>query len=224
MTKEELEKDYYADRPTEPYSDDDNPNDWANIAHYAEENLEKAFKRIEELEKELEFEKSVNGEFSAMEKLRELKKENAELENEKCELLGIIQGKDKAIADLRDNYENFKAVAEPEIKSLKEENAELKESLKTAYKKGMRHMAKALKDYDRTEGAWTDYFEHTVDKVLQREQVDFEEYGTLADQLTKAKELLKWALHSDVEHTDSAEFEKKWEEAEQFLKDSEVEK
>lgn len=47
---EELEKDYYADRPTEPYSDDDSPNDWANIAHYAEENLEKAFKRIEELE------------------------------------------------------------------------------------------------------------------------------------------------------------------------------
>ena len=52
MTKEELEKDYYADRPTEPYSDDDSPNDWANIAHYAEENLEKAFKRIAELEQE----------------------------------------------------------------------------------------------------------------------------------------------------------------------------
>ena len=50
MTKEELEKDYYADRPTEPYSDDDSPNDWANIAHYAEENLEKAFKRIAEHE------------------------------------------------------------------------------------------------------------------------------------------------------------------------------
>ena len=71
------------------------------------------------------------------------------------------------------------------------ENAELKENLKTAYRKGMRHMAKALKDYDRTDGAWTDYFEHTVDKVLQREQLDFEEYGTLADQLTKAKELLE---------------------------------
>ena len=54
MTEEELEKDYYADRPTEPYSDDDNPNDWANIAHYAEENLEKAFKRIAELEAQIE--------------------------------------------------------------------------------------------------------------------------------------------------------------------------
>ena len=69
--------------------------------------------------------------------------------------------------------------------------AELKEKLKTAYRKGMRHMAKALKDYDRTDGAWTDYFEHTVDKVLQREQLNFEEYGTLAEQLTKAKNALK---------------------------------
>lgn len=74
---------------------------------------------------------------------------------------------------------------------LEKENAELKENLKTAYRKGMRHMAKALKDYDRTDGAWTDYFEHTVDKVLQREQLDFEEYGTLADQLTKAKVALR---------------------------------
>lgn len=54
MTKEELEKDYYANRPIEPYTDDDSSNDWANIAHYAEENLEKAFKRIVELEKEVE--------------------------------------------------------------------------------------------------------------------------------------------------------------------------
>ncbi|MBR7080697.1 MAG: hypothetical protein IKI40_09290 [Treponema sp.] len=52
MTEEELEKDYYADRPIEPYSDDDSPNDWANVAHYAEENLEKVFVRIGGLEKE----------------------------------------------------------------------------------------------------------------------------------------------------------------------------
>lgn len=54
MTKEELEKNYYADRPIEPYSSDDCPNDWANIAHYAEENLERAFKRIVELEAQIE--------------------------------------------------------------------------------------------------------------------------------------------------------------------------
>ena len=53
MTKEELEKNYYANRPIEPYSIDDCPNDWANIAHYAEENLERAFKRIVELKEEL---------------------------------------------------------------------------------------------------------------------------------------------------------------------------
>ena len=39
---------------------------------------------------------------------------------------------------------------------------------KTAYIKGIRTMANALKDYDRTDGAWTDYFEHTVEKVLNR--------------------------------------------------------
>lgn len=34
--------------------------------------------------------------------------------------------------------------------------------------------------------------------------------------LIKAKELLKWALHSDPEHDE--DFDQKWEEAEQFLK------
>ena len=52
MTKEELEREYYSRRPTEPYSEDDSPNDWANIVQYAEENLDKAFKTIAELEKE----------------------------------------------------------------------------------------------------------------------------------------------------------------------------
>ena len=70
MTEEELEREYYGRRPTEPYSEDDSPNDWANIMQYAEENLGKAFKAI------------------------------AELEKEKCELLGIIQGKDKVIQEL----------------------------------------------------------------------------------------------------------------------------
>lgn len=46
-------------------------------------------------------------------------------------------------------------------------NAELKGIGKTAYIKGIRTMANALKKYDREEGAWTDYFEHTVDKVLK---------------------------------------------------------
>ena len=76
MTEEELEREYYGRRPTEPYSEDDSPNDWANIVQYAEENLGKAFKAI------------------------------AELEKEKCELLGIIRGKDKVIQELeKENVE-----------------------------------------------------------------------------------------------------------------------
>ena len=77
-----------------------------------------------------------------------------------------------------------------ELAQALEEKAKLKTELKTAYRKGMRHMAKALKDYDKKFGAFTDYFEHTVDIVLQKEQVAFEEYGTLADQLLKAKSIL----------------------------------
>ena len=81
-----------------------------------------------------------------------------------------------------------------------EEIEKLRTELKTAYRKGMRHMAKALKDYDRKFGAWTDYFEHTVDIVLQKEQVAFEEYGTLADQLLKAKSII--ALFLDAKDND----------------------
>ena len=80
---------------------------------------------------------------------------------------------------------------------LKEETEGLKTELKTAYRKGMWHMAKALKDHDRKFGAWTDYFEHTVDTVLQKEQVAFEEYGTLADQLLKAKSILALFLYAN---------------------------
>ena len=101
---------------------------------------------------------------------------------------------------------------------LEKENAELKEKLKTAYRKGMRHMAKALKDYDRTDGAWTDYFEHTVDKVLQREQLDFEEYGTLADQLTKAKRIIQEFL--DLNYSEFTKTNAVFLHADKFLKES----
>lgn len=84
-----------------------------------------------------------------------------------------------------------------ELAKALEEIAKLKTELKTAYRKGMRHMAKALKDYDRKFGAFTDYFEHTVDTVLQEEQVAFEEYGTLADQLLKAKSILVLFLEAN---------------------------
>lgn len=47
-------------------------------------------------------------------------------------------------------------------------NEEHEGKCKTAYIKGIRTMANALKDYDRTDGIWTDYFEHTVEEVLNR--------------------------------------------------------
>ena len=50
----------------------------------------------------------------------------------------------------------------------KKANEENEGKCKTAYIKGIRTMANALKDYDRTDGFWTDYFEHTVDKVLKK--------------------------------------------------------
>lgn len=84
-----------------------------------------------------------------------------------------------------------------ELAQALEEIAKLKTELKTAYRKGMRHMANALKDYDRNVGPCTDYFEHTVDAVLQKEQVKFEEYGTLADQLSKAKSILVMFLDAN---------------------------
>lgn len=55
---------------------------------------------------------------------------------------------------------------ELQIEKLKKEQ---KEKIKTACIKSIRHFANVLKDYDRTQGAWTDYFEHTVDKVLKEE-------------------------------------------------------
>ena len=43
MTYLDFEKEYIKDRPTEPYSDNEDASDWANIAHYAEDNLQRAF-------------------------------------------------------------------------------------------------------------------------------------------------------------------------------------
>ena len=44
--------------------------------------------------------------------IKELQEEIAELEKEKCELLGIIQGKDNAIAELEEQLEITKSIIE----------------------------------------------------------------------------------------------------------------
>ena len=39
----DFEKEYIKDRPTEPYSENEDASSWANIVYYAEDNLQKAF-------------------------------------------------------------------------------------------------------------------------------------------------------------------------------------
>ena len=43
MTYMNFEKEYIKDRPTEPYSENEDASDWANLTRYAEDNLQKAF-------------------------------------------------------------------------------------------------------------------------------------------------------------------------------------
>lgn len=108
MTEEELRKDYYADRPSEPYSDDDRPSDWANIAHYAEENLENAFKRIEELEKE-------NAELRKVAEFQQSSNMSRHFENKKLkEGLAVgstfnkaLNSMNKSLEEERDKYRNM---------------------------------------------------------------------------------------------------------------------
>lgn len=138
MTKEELEREYYGRRPTEPYSEDDSPNDWANIVQYAEENLGKMFKAI------------------------------AELEKEKCELLGIIQGKDKVIQEL-----------EKENAELKEKVSYLEDNLRVARKdrKNLQlKVGKGLKEFIKD-------CPYSALKLYAN--------GYYVEQLTKAKEVIK---------------------------------
>ena len=72
----------------------------------------------------------------------------------------------KLLEDVRDNIVNaFQDGAEF---GYNKANEEYEGKCKTTYIKGIRTMANALKNYDRTDGAWTDYFEHTVEEVLKR--------------------------------------------------------
>ena len=68
-----------------------------------------------------------------------------------------------------------KGVLTDKVAELEEQIEKMKSDSKTAYIKGIRTMANALKEYDRTDGAWTDYFEHTVDKVLKNLLKEFSE-------------------------------------------------
>jgi hypothetical protein len=43
MTYLDFEKEYIKDRPIEPYSENEDASDWANLTRYAEDNLQRAF-------------------------------------------------------------------------------------------------------------------------------------------------------------------------------------
>ncbi len=43
MTYLDFEKEYIKDRPIEPYSENEDSSDWANLTRYAEDNLQRAF-------------------------------------------------------------------------------------------------------------------------------------------------------------------------------------
>ena len=52
-----------------------------------------------------------------------------ELEKEKCELLGIIQGKDKAIADLKKENAAYRDISESKIENLKDDVRALRKQI-----------------------------------------------------------------------------------------------
>lgn len=128
-------------------------------------------------------------------KYRQLQKENAKLKQINSEGLAQL------------NLENGKLIIENE--NLRKENAELKEqiSIKDILIKELQEQRVYWKE---SSFDWRHKF-FKLDKVKRLIKKD--------KQLTKAKNLLKWALHSDPEHDE--DFEKKWKEAEQFLKDLE---
>lgn len=84
---------------------------------------------------------------------------------------GYEQGKnnERELQCGKKNYEKDIARLEKENEQLKAQIEKMKLDQKTAFDKGIKHLAKKLKEYDRINGASTDYFEHTVNKVLKWE-------------------------------------------------------
>ena len=95
----------------------------------------------------------------------------------------------------------YLAGAEPrekQIEELKRENAELKTDYEV--------LSCSVGDFGKLQ-----------DKLEEEQRKN----NGLSDNLTKAIELLKWALHSDPEHDNLVDFDTKWKEAEQFIKENE---
>lgn len=130
---------------------------------------------------------------------RDICKEPCKLLQDACLIAGKVKELERENADLRDNYDQFKASAIPEIERLQKENAELKETLKT---------------YNGC-GDWDNDF-HACRVYLQHEELQM-----YIDQLTKAIEIIKEFIrleYADFTNGDySNELSKVLEQAEQFL-------
>lgn len=84
---------------------------------------------------------------------------------------GYEQGKnnERELQCGKKNYEKDITRLEKENEQLKAQIEKMKLDQKTSFDKGMKHLTKKLKEYDRINGASTDYFEHTVNTVLKWE-------------------------------------------------------
>ena len=97
----------------------------------------------------------------------------------------------------------FSAI-QKDVAKLEKENAELNAQLSNVYDCFI--SASSGDDFEMAESAR---------EVMEVLNIHCYRHGKVKSKLTKAKELLNWALRSDPEHDE--DFEKKWSEAEQFL-------
>lgn len=106
------------------------------------------------------------------EQLAELQKDSEEKQNAVKEILAGPNTEIGQIMEIVGLGWYDKETVKRHMKTIEELEAQIekmKNDQKTAFIKGMRHFAKAVKKYDQTEGACTDYLEHTVNTVLIRE-------------------------------------------------------
>ena len=96
---------------------------------------------------------------------------------------------EKENKDLRDNYDQFKAIAEPEIERLKKENAELKEHIKAD--------CIDCADYIKNQKLKKENADLKTDKQYWEQKANrlITEWRETLDKLTKAKEIIKQFLN-----------------------------
>lgn len=143
----------------------------------------------------------------------------AELEKEKAELIK----ENKVLAQNLEDTEILNKTYEKRFNDLGKENAELKKNYEDSLVAcGLLKNKVELLSQPSPIESMQDALITTQKAQNEKQNADILTLKGLTerqrDQLTKAKELLKWALHSDPEHDE--DFEKKWSEAEQFLKET----